>query len=85
MHGQSYEYVSSNEIDLAKLTINDDATPFTLYFLITMNGIDKIIVNMTIKVSLVPDDQVHLETYESLPAPTNHNCCPCVGDNESNQ
>ena len=80
--GQSYDYVSSHEIDLAQLIINDDATPFTLYFLINMHGMEKIVVNMTARVTLVPDDDKHMRSYESLPAPVNHICCPC--NNEMN-
>lgn len=55
--GPSYEFVSSNEIDLAQLTINDDATPFSLYFMTNMSGSDKVVVNLMVKVSLVSDDE----------------------------
>jgi len=42
-----------------------------------MNGMDKLVVTMSVRVTLVPDEDRHMRSYESLPAPTNHVCCPC--------
>lgn len=42
-----------------------------------MSGTEKIVVNMTARVTLAADEDKNLRSYESLPAPVNHVCCSC--------